>query len=214
MCGALSITALLVFTTLNLFVCPMLEIWYGAGFGILLYSFLQKDVFAKKDYVWIPLLELTVLFSHPENFIIVLLFTLLDIERRRTFNRMHVMLFFIFIMTGLFKYFTLDSYEGDKVKWDYFTVFNAHHYKYLLNASYVKDIAVLLIKIYWVLLLLMAVTTIKYILSRKYARGAIVLSCFTGTVVLVNSVDSNNTFSFYGSIIYMPLVSIAVVPFL
>ena len=206
--GAVAMTALMAFTSLNLFVSPMLEIWYGAAFAILLFSILQKDIFTKKDYLWIALLEITVLFSHPENFILIGFIMLLDIQKRRKFNRMHLMILIIIIVTGIYKYFTLDSYEGGKLGWDMrFTNLK------LLDAGWLKSIGVLLYRFYWVLLLLLFASCIKYAVSKQYFRGAIVFFAFAGTVALVNAVDRNNVFSHYGSVMYMPIVTLVVLPF-
>ncbi len=206
--GALAMTALLAFATLNLFVAPIIEIWYGAAFAILLYSILQKELLTKMDYLWIALLEITVLFSHPENFILIGFFTLLDIQKKKAFTRLHAMMVVIIIACGIFKYLTLDSYEGAKVGWDV-----GFNYLKQINGSWLGSIGLLLIHYYWVLLLLIFLTCINYIITKQYFRGVIVFFTFVAMIALVNSVEANNVYSLYGSVMYLPIVSIAVVPF-
>jgi hypothetical protein len=210
--GALAITALLAFAAPNLFVNPFLEIWYGAGFAVLLFSLLQKKVFSLKDYIWIALLQITIFFSHPENYILILFLALLDIQKRKKFNRMHLMMLIITIASARYKYLTLDDYEAAKFGGDIHGT-HGHHILDILNSENLKNLGVFMLQYYWILLLLLGITCIKYATSGKYLRGGIVFFAFAGTVGLINIADKNYVYTIYGSTMYMPIISIASVPF-
>ncbi len=211
--GVLALTALLVFNVTYLYITPMHEVVYGAGFAVLLFSLMQNKTFTVQNYIWIALVELTVLFSHPENFALVAFFAALDIHKRKAFTRVHIMMLIILVIAARYKYVTLDSYEGTKFGGDIHGA-KSTHYLDLMFGENGKNLALLMLRYYWVMLLFITTSCINYFLSCKYLRGAMVFFAFTGAIIFLDSADaSNSVYSYHGSIMYTPIITIAIIPF-
>ncbi|MGZ3864484.1 MAG: hypothetical protein ACXVPN_14600 [Bacteroidia bacterium] len=216
--GGMAIMGVLVLNFLGLYAQPYLETWYATGLAVVFYSLLRSDKNSTPILLLIVLLEITIIFSHPENIILVAIFTLLFLKAKPlplTFRDSEQSKPFIVLailaLAALYKFTTLDKYENE-------------HVGLALTAadqgSLVEMIKVTSIQIFSVLwhnfkipFLLLLLTLLAYIKNAQYRRASILLLTFSGFIAMVNILYREDELTMYSAIHYLPVVAVCVIPF-
>ncbi len=199
--------------TVFLYFTPMVEIWYGAGLSVLFYALLESNTKNKWNFALLLATEITVLFSHPENFILIFTFLALHVEKERKLTKQQTVLWAIFVVCVLIKALSFSSYEAEKVN-HALDIEGSSDTLHMLDADYVFVLLEMLVKNYTAVVLLFLLSVIQLFVSKKGWRLLIFCSSFLGTIILINSVTTANIYDWYFEAMYLPMVSISIVVFL
>jgi|GEM_PF-5573965 hypothetical protein len=215
--GGMAIMLVLVLNVLCLYVMPYLESWYAAGLAVLLFSVLKKGNKTWGSIVLAILLELTIIFSHPGNFLLLLMIILLFISLRKEsfsvkFQNIPLLMLLVLAASFIYKYATLDKYESGQLGWALHTGDNNVPILALLKTSCLQ-ISKEFIKNLIVPTLMLALTPYYYIKNSQYRRAAIVLLTFVLYVIIINFFFGETTITMYSAIHYIPLVAALIIPF-
>ncbi len=210
--AALAIILLNVMGQNWLYFSPMLEICYGAALLVLFKILLDENKLTSWRWFWMIILEVLVLTSHPENFIIFFFVVGYDAIKNGFRKSPHIIFLLIFIATVIFKTVTFSEYEGGKIH--YMTDTNQNHlYENLLNKSYLIDLWKIFKTNYVDLLVLVSATFIFLIKEKKGIRFLFLFGILAGIIILVNATNFAHEYSRYNESLYYPLVSVAVIAF-
>ena len=210
--GALAVILLNVIGQTWLYFSPMLEICYGAALLVLFKILLDENILTRLRWCWLILLEIFVLTSHPENFVIFFFVLGYDILKNGFRKSPHLALFLIFVATIVFKTQTFSEYEGGKIHFMTDTHQN-HLYENLFRKEYLSGLWKLFSGHYPDLMLLFLVTLIALIAQKKMLRPLFLFGTITGLLILVNVTNFARDYSRYNESLYYPLVAITGIAF-
>ena len=137
--AALAVILLNVIGQTWLYFSPMLEICYGAALLIIFKILLDENKLTRWRWFWMIILEIFILTSHPENFVIFFFVIGYDILKSGFRKNPHLLLLLVFIAAIIFKTQTFSEYEGGKI--NFMTDTNQNHlYENLWNKVYLSDL--------------------------------------------------------------------------
>lgn len=200
---------------LHMYYCPMYEIWYGTALLVPIYSHLRHNRHHKGiDLVLLVLLMVTALFSHPLVFIPLLLFILLDAwEKRFLVWRQLVLYTVVFAGWYVIKKLLITDYETGKMS--LLNISENKSYANLFHFSYLWMLMKYIMTYYTVPLLMFLFTVSFYIVRKSWMRAFLLSAFFFGVLLLVNLThETNPVQTLYFERMYMPLVTIGLLPFM
>ncbi len=210
--AALAVILLNVIGQTWLYFSPMLEICYGAALLIIFKILLDENKLTRWRWFWMIILEIFILTSHPENFVIFFFVIGYDILKSGFRKNPHLLLLLVFIAAIIFKTQTFSEYEGGKINFMTDTHQN-HLYENLWNKVYLSDLWSLF-RDYYFDLLLLSILTITFLIGRKkILHFAFFVGMIAGVVILVNATNFARDYSRYNESLYYPLVSIIALAF-
>ncbi|MEO8085731.1 MAG: hypothetical protein ABI763_02865 [Bacteroidota bacterium] len=211
--AGLAIILLQVVGQVWLYYSPMYEICYGGALLVVFYVLLDEKIFTPKRWFWLIVLEILVITSHPENFVIFFFVIISDIIRNGFLKKVHPVFFLIFIGTIIFKSLSFSDYEGDKLNF-MLNLHENHRYLNLWNKNYMGDVLDVFTMHYKALLIFFLLALASLIMRKN--RNQLLLFLFTalGLVALINATNDANYFSRYTESLYFPLTWIVTVSFL
>jgi hypothetical protein len=112
----------------------------------------------------------------------------------------------------IYKYATLDKYEGGQLRWALHTGNNPVSLLTLLK-TYCIQISKEFVKNLIVPVFMLAITLYFYIKNSQYRRAAIVFLTFVLYVIIINFFFGETTITMYSAIHYIPLVAALIIPF-
>jgi len=215
--GGIAIMLVLVLNVLYLYVMPYLESWYAAGLAVLLFSVLRKESRTWGSIVLVVLLEVTIILSHPGDFLLLLMIIMLFVSLRKEsflmkFQNIPLLMLIVLAASFIYKYATLDKYEGGRLGWALHTGNNPVSILTWVKTSCLqisKEFARNLI----VPNLMLVITLYFYIKSSQYRRAATVFLTFVLYVIIINFFFGETTITMYSAIHYIPLVAALIIPF-
>lgn len=210
--AALAVILLNVIGQTWLYFSPMLEICYGAALLVIFKILLDENKLTRSRWFWMIILEIFILTSHPENFVIFFFVIGYDMLKNGFRKNPHILLLLVFIATIIFKTQTFSEYEGGKINFMTDTHQN-HLYENLWNHAYLSDLWSLFRQHYFDLMLLFLVTLVFLIIKKKILRFSFFVGMIAGVVVLVNATNFARDYSRYNESLYYPLVSIVAIAF-
>lgn len=205
-----------VIGVLHMYFCPMYEIWYGSALLVLVRSHLYHS----RIHRWHELLlflgiTITVLFSHPLLMIPLIYILLLDaLEKWLLHWKQLVAVMLVFGIWYLTKKLLLTEYESGKLSLLDFSWNKA--YQSLSSGSYLLGRLKYIFAYYTVPALLVLITSAFYLMRGMYIRLLLLNMFFWGHILLINITHFHPEpeQSLYFERMYMPLVTIALLPFL
>ncbi|TND09444.1 MAG: hypothetical protein FD123_1250 [Bacteroidetes bacterium] len=200
---------------LHMYFCPMYEIWYGTALLVLIYSHLRQNRHRRwLDIVLLLLLMITALFSHPLVFIPLLFLILFDaFEKWWVIWRQLLLYALLFCGWYIAKKMLLTDYETGKMS--LLNIGENKSYENLFHFSYLWMLAKYLMTYYTVPLLLFLFTVSFCIVRKTWIRASLLTAFFFGIIVLINVTHESGSFqTLYFERMYMPLVTIALLPFM
>lgn len=210
--AALAILLVHITNTLFLYFTPMVEIWYGAGLSILFYALLLQNNASLRRVFILVLIEITVLFSHPENFVLILTFLAFKLEQERKVSKASLALILAFFASLVFKFLTFSSYEAEKVN-HALDIEGSQDTMHLLDADYLGTLLTMLYQNYTAVLLFFLISCIYMLKQKKWLQAGILFFSFFGIIGVVNSVTTANIYDWYFEAMYLPLVALAIAVF-
>jgi hypothetical protein len=211
--AAFSVLLIHTTNTVFLYFTPMVEIWYGAGLSVMFYALLEKGAKSKLSLALVVASEITILFSHPENFILVFTYLILFLEKEKKISKTQILLWAVFAVSLLTKALSFSSYEAEKVN-HALDIESSEDTWHMLDTEYLFVLIEMLFKNYTLVLLLFSLSIFSLIKSKKWLRLVIYFCCFLGTIALINSVTTANLYDWYFEAMYLPMVCMAIVFFL
>jgi len=196
-----------------LYYSPMLEICYGAALLVVFSVLLEEKKFTVKNWFWLILLEILVLTSHPENFVLFFFVIMSDMIRNGFRKKVHITFFIVLIACIIFKVFTFSGYEGGKLGYMLNPDQN-HQYENLWNKNYMADVLHIFMSHYQVLFLFLLLSTAMMILRRRWKMLLLFYFCAGGLIVLINATNYAREFTRYNESLYYPLVGLMTIVFL
>ena len=210
--AALAVILLNVIGQTWLYFSPMLEICYGAALLVIFKILLDENKLTRWRWFWMIILEIFILTSHPENFIIFFFVIGYDMLKNGFRKNPHLLLLLVFIAAIIFKTQTFSEYEGGKINFMTDTHQN-HLYENLWNKAYLSDLWSLF-RDYYFDLLLLSILTITFLIGRKkILHFAFFVGMIAGVMILVNATNFARDYSRYNESLYYPLVSIIALAF-
>jgi hypothetical protein len=216
--GGMAIIAILLFNSLRLYVMPYLETWYATGLAVILFSILKQNKKSLGFIALAALLEITIIFSHPENFILVIMLLLLFIpHKREEWSALNIrstvfILTVVLLASAIYKFTTLDAYENSHIGWA-LSPGNTSVPVLKMILDSILQLSKALIGDFKIPLMLLSLSLASYIITGQLKRAAIVVLAFTSCVVLINFLFAEKTVTMYSSIHYIPVVAITVISF-
>jgi len=204
--AALALVLILAIGRNWLYFSPMIEICYGGAILILFLAMLKRDDLSPFKIVVLCLVEVLVLTSHPLSFFMFLFF-LADDTIRKGFRKQHVAFIITFLAVLLFKYVTLNEYEGGKINY----LFNPHankQYENLFDLGYYASLGGMLIRHYPDLLCLFLLSAGLLWKRRSFITLAFYGASVFGFILLINATNYAGVYSRYNESLYYPLVVI------
>ncbi|MAY83962.1 MAG: hypothetical protein CMP59_07500 [Flavobacteriales bacterium] len=152
-----------------LYFIPMLEIVWGALMAFLVMAIMRTDRW--KDDKWLILMLFAwwfLLTSHPLNYLIAFVLLAYDLLDRRLLKRLHYPLIAFFLAALFVELIGSDSYENQKV-----VGLEDSTISLLKEPGFLIDSLLLLVKKYWLVLILGILSSIRFIISRKWLAAAL-----------------------------------------
>lgn len=221
--GGIAIIAVMVLNSLCLYVMPFLETWYSSGLLILFYALLNRKNKTLWHLLLILFLEITIIFSHPENLLVLAMFILLFMPRlkeltgmlkqRKTYVSNPVFLMsLVLALVFIYKALTLDKYESSQIGWGLHignTHFTFSGFCYNSVLPLIKSLSG-----YFKIPVLLLAMAIAFHIKHKQARRAFIVSAvFITGIISINFLFDEKTVTMYTSSHYSPIVIIAITPF-
>ncbi|MGL4598966.1 MAG: hypothetical protein ACRCYO_15720 [Bacteroidia bacterium] len=213
--GGIALILVHVLGVLHMHFCPMYEIWYGLALLVVVRSQLWMNRFQKPwEFILLLVLMITVLFSHPLLFIPLLFILLLDLFEKWLLHwKQIVAIAVVFVLWYILKKLMLTEYESGKMSM-LDTSWNKA-YENLFRPAYYWQLTKFFFTWYTIPVIMMLVTLGFYILRRARLKAILLTAFFCGHILLVNFTHENDpTLTLYFERMYMPLIPIAVLPFL
>ena len=141
------------------FFTPMFELYYGAGFLILLDVILYKENHKLIDFILLIIITLVALTSHPFTYFLfgfILLFHF--IKYRWQYIYYYLAAIVLVGIVYVFKKYTASDYEQSKTNSIIYLLHNG-----VYDVQYLKSLTIFLLQYYKELLVLMLITTIVFI---------------------------------------------------
>jgi hypothetical protein len=204
-----------VLGVLHLQFVPMYEVWYGAVLLVPIRSQLRFErVVRTQDFLFLIVLMITTLFSHPLLFIPVIFIILLD-ALEKWLVHWKLVLTFLVVFAGWYavKKLFLTEYEAGKLSLLDFSWNKA--YRDLIHPGYYWH----MIKYFftwYTIPVLMFIFSVGFHFVRGSKRKAWLIMCFFfGHILLISLThEPESSLSPYFERMYMPLIAICVLPFL
>lgn len=194
---------------------PMYEIYYGIPLVILLYShIINERVSTLSEILFFAAILCTALFAHPLipiPIVFVLIYS--SFERKKFDIRLLLISGFIFAGWYVAKKLLLTEYEAGKMalvtaEWN-------TAYKQLFSLSYYWKLLVFFCTWYTIPVVLLAWSAVFLFLQKMRIQLVLMLLFFLGHILLVNFTHENDpVLSPYFERMYLPLLPIALIPFL
>jgi hypothetical protein len=129
--------------------CPQFEMYYGVGFLVVFYAFIQKISLKKWELILLVILAILIMTSHPVCILLLTFTILFDIIVKKKINKKLHLLLLILVVAGIvFKFLTLSEYEDGKI--NFLFSFDRHHrYLQMVNLSYLSKLSIYFITYYW-----------------------------------------------------------------
>jgi hypothetical protein len=196
-----------------LYYSPMLEICYGAAFLVVFSVLLSEKKFTPWRWFWLIILEILVLTSHPENFVLFFFVVMADIITNGFRKRIHLTFFAVLIGCIIFKTFTFSEYEGGKLGY-MLDVNQNHQYENLWNKNYMRAVLDIFTGHYVVLIFFLFLATAGIVVKKKWKMLLLFYFCVSGFIVLINATNYASEFTRYNESLYYPLVPLITICFL
>ncbi|MCU0432209.1 MAG: hypothetical protein MUC87_01995 [Bacteroidia bacterium] len=211
-----SIILVSVLGVIHMFFCPMYEIWYGSALLVLVRSHLYHNRIER----WYELLlflgiTITILFSHPLLLIPLVYLLLLDgIEKWWLHWKQLLAVMLVFGIWYAIKKLMLSEYETGKFSLLDFSWNKA--YQSLSDGSYLWLRLRYIATYYTVPLIMVLITSAFYLMRGMRLRLFLLNAFFWGHILVINITHYHPDFpqSLYYERMYMPLVTIALLPFM
>lgn len=210
--AALAVIMLNVIGQTWLYFSPMLEICYGTALLVIFKILLDENKLTRWRWFWMIILEIFILTSHPENFIIFFFVIGYDVLRNGFRKNPHLVLLLVFIAAVLFKTLTFSEYEGGKISYMTDTSQN-HLYENLWKADYLGDLFSMFRENYIDVIIIFLISLVFLISRKKVMQGIYFMGTIAGVIILVNATNFARDYSRYNESLYYPLVAISVIAF-
>ncbi|MFC2175708.1 hypothetical protein ACFLR1_01890 [Bacteroidota bacterium] len=193
----------------HLFFSPMLEIWYG----IMLLVWLDHRLAIRKVDGWknsllLFVLCLTILFSHPENFIGLMLVIGFRLNEGKISRKIAISGLAMMGAVAVFKFLTFSSYEAGKVT--NAQVNSELGMAALLKPEYLEKLGSMLLVNYLDCLLYLFLAAGIFIHYKMRFKGLLLLLFGVGFIVFINVTLHKNEFARYTESCYLPFTFICV----
>ena len=191
------------------FFTPMFELYYGAGFLILLDVILYKENHKLIDFILLIIITLVALTSHPFTYFLfgfILLFHF--IKYRWQYIYYYLAAIVLVGIVYVFKKYTASDYEQSKTNSIIYLLHNG-----VYDLQYLKSLTIFLLQYYKELLVLMLITTIVFIYKKEYLKTLLYLISFLFLLILINLSYYGFEHSRYQEQVYFPLSFIVVYTF-
>jgi hypothetical protein len=213
--GGVAVILFQVLGVLHLQFTPMYEIWYGAVLLVPLRShiFFERHSTAP-DWLVFTALMITVLFSHPLLFIpLIFILIFSTVENWWMHWRVFIAVVISFVSWYIIKKIFLTEYEANKISM-LDTSWNKA-YLNLIKPAYLWAQVKYFFTYYTVPTCLFLFSLLFYLVRRARVKAMLLFCFFIGHIVVVNFTHVNDaTLTPYFERMYMPLIAIAVLPFL
>ena len=211
--AGIAIILLQVIGQIWLYYSPMLEICYGAALLVVFSVLLEEKKFTVQRWFWLIILEILVLTSHPENFVLFFFIVMYDILNNGFRKKVHFTFFVLLIVCIIFKTLTFSEYEGGKLGFMLNPDQN-HMYENLWNKKYMEDVFGIFVENYKVLFLFLLLATSAILLRRRYKTLLLTYFCAGGLIVLVNATNYAREYTRYNESLYYPVVGLLTMVFM
>jgi hypothetical protein len=211
--AGIAIILLQVIGQVWLYYSPMLEICYGAALLVVFSVLLAERKFTPWRWAWLIGLEILVLTSHPENFVLFFFVVMTDVIKNGFQKKLHLAFFGVLAAIIVFKSLTFSEYEGGKLGY-MLDVNQNRQYENLLNRNYMSDVLSVFTEHYLALIIMLLLATGAMILWRRWRIFALFYFCLGGLIVLVNATNYACEFTRYNESLYYPLVALVTMTFL
>ena len=211
--AGIAIVLLQVIGQVWLYYSPMLEICYGAALLVVFSVLLSEKNFTGWRWFWLIVLEILVLTSHPENFVVFFFVVVADIIKNGFLKKVHLTFFILLVACIVFKSLNWSPYEGDKLGY-MLDVSQNRQYENLWNKGYMADVLHIFTEHYKVLIFFLLLATASYIVRRKWKLLFLFYFCVCGLVVLINATNFAREFTRYNESLYYPLVGVIIFAFM
>ena len=210
--AALAVILLNVIGQTWLYFSPMLEICYGAALAVLFKILLEENNRNFMRWTWLVILEILVLTSHPENFVVLFFILGYDVLKNGYRNKIHLPLLLIFIATIVFKTQTFSEYEGGKIS--FMTDTNQNHlYENLGKADYLGKLWAVFRDYYKDLITIFCLIIAVLFARKNWLLNLFFILTIAGVLLLVNATNFADEYTRYNESLYYPLVTIIVIVF-
>jgi hypothetical protein len=196
-----------------LYYSPMLEICYGAALLVVFAVLLDEKKFTVSRWFWLIVLEILVLTSHPENFVLFFFVIVADIISNGFRKKIHITFFVLLIICIIFKSMTFSEYEGGKLGY-MLNLDQNHQYENLWNKHYMGDVFGIFFSHYKVLFVFLLLSTVTMILRRRWMMLLLLYFCAGGLIVLINATNYAREFTRYNESLYYPIVGLMTLAFI
>jgi len=210
--AGIAIVLLQVIGQVWLYYSPMLEICYGAALLVVFNVLLEEKKFTVQRWFWLIFLEILVLTSHPENFVLFFFVMMNDIIRNGFKKKVHITFFALLIACIIFKSMFISEYEGGKLGFMLDPKQN-HLYENLWNKNYMIDVFRIFMEHYQILFLFLILVTATMVLRRRWKMMFLLYFCTAGLIVLINATNPAREYSRYNESLYYPLVGLLTLVF-
>lgn len=211
-----SIILISVLGVVHMFFCPMYEIWYGSALLVLVRSHLYFNRIQRWHELLLFLgITITVLFSHPLLIIPLVYLLLLDaLEKWWLHWKQLLAVLLVFGSWYAIKKLMLSEYESGKLSLLDFSWNKA--YQSLSDAGYLWLRLKYIFTYYTVPLFMVIITSAFYLMRGMRLRLLLLNAFFWGHILIINITHYHPEFpqSLYYERMYMPLVAIALLPFM
>lgn len=205
-----------VLGVIHMYFCPMYEIWYGSALLVLVRAHLfHNRLHRPADLLLLLIITITVLFSHPLLVIPLVYLLLLDaLEKWWLHWKQLLAILAVFVVWYAIKKLFLTEYESGKLSLLDFSWNKA--YQSLGNGGYLWGRLKYIFTYYTVPVVLVIITSAFYLMRGLYIRLTLLNLFFWGHIVIINITHFHPEAeqSLYFERMYMPLVTIALLPFL
>lgn len=186
-----------------LFFSPMLEFWYG----LVLLVYIDHRIAIGRiqgpwDVLLLTCLAITVLFSHPENFI-GLIFIVVLRGADNTLNKKWLLAAVLLMASiAVFKFATFSDYEAGKVGYAQNT-FNSGTIS-TFNWEYIRQLGHMLCTEYYDCLAYLFIGVVGLFIFKHKTKALLISSAVISFLLFINLALHRNTFSRYTESYYLP----------
>ena len=202
---------LLLLQTLGImsgFFVPMFELYYCAGFLVLVSTILPYSNH-RINLLILGILCFFILTGHPFSFMLLLFIIALSIERSKLeFLNFYLLVLAMMIGLFIFKRFSIDEYEQGRIN-----VFLGNLKNSRYDIPYLKSLVGFLIEYYKELLFIELITITHLLISKEFLKTILAGFAFLGSLVLINLANHGIGHSRYQEQVYFILSFIAAYPF-
>jgi hypothetical protein len=192
------------------------ELSLGAGLSILVFSILHKDKGRPRilPLVIVSLLIITIVFSHPLAFVLLLLMSGFFFTGGFPLKGKVYLspLAAVYALSVIIRYLTLDDYDQKKIL--YHTDLSTNTFRQLFSLTYMREFIPFFVREYWQILVMAFITSAYYLMNRKRIQAFYLLFAILSYTALIVATHHLPYLSNYSERIYLPLVPLALYPFI